>query len=674
MKRLCMLLIAVLTLVACGEKEPVQQDALKLLGDQASELRFQGWANSEGVVFHAPVNWMVMMDESIDWFVVKPMYGEAGDRTIYVEVMDYAGEQPLEGSFDIVAGDDRLTIKVTQISSTDPNSEYVYIKDEKFRAHMLNNFDEDGDGQISKSEAEAVTEIICNDKEIESMEGIKAFTSLRYLDCSYNRISGILDLSGLENLEEAYVDHNIYTSLNLAGCSKLKVVEANDNIERDENYNSNFLMTDIDLRGCGELLYLELTDNAITSINLQDCKKLQVLRMTWNNLTSIDVTANTELTHLYVRKNLELAGVIDLSNNTKLQEVWCAESKVEGLNLSGQYPDLTKIVSYYSEISALDLSTCPNLTTLEAHGMKLAELDLTKCTKLDYLWLKFNNLTELDLTNCPDIREVQIGSNQITSLDMSKCPRIKLLEVANNALASINLTGCAEIESLDLSYNNLTEVDLKDCAMLFQVSVSGNKLTTFDVAGKAALAVLDCSFNQLATLNVDGCDDLRWVYADNNKLTHLDLRKNFAIEELALTNNELVELLVSGLKNMFLCEFGGNNLQRLDLSGCSSVNELYVQDNPLAYFSVYDCAGLYQLDMRRTQIKSMDLSNNHGAAFLFAEENPQLETVYISPKASYSTINVDEHVMVYLYDAENHDDVNSGNWGDEDVDPWGNAA
>ena len=669
-----MLLIAVFTLVACGEKEPVQKNVLQLLGDQVAELNFQGWANSEGVVFHAPMNWMVMMDENIDWFTVTPMYGEAGDRTIYVEVFDYSGDSTLNGSFDIVSGNDRLTIKVSQISSTDPNSEFVYIKDDNFREHMLANFDDDGDGQISKSEAEAVKEIICNDKEIKSLEGIKAFTSLRYLDCSYNVIEGVLDLSGLVNLEEAYVDHNIYTSLNLAGCSKLKIVEANDNIERMEDYTSYFHMTDIDLRGCGELLYLELTDNAIAAINLSDCKKLQVLRMTWNNLTSIDVTSCPDLTHLYVRKNRELAGVIDLSNNTKLQEVWCAESKVEGLSLTSEYPDLTKIVSYYSEISSLDLSTCPNLTTLEAHGMKLTSIDLTKCPKLDYLWLKFNSLTELDLTKCPDVREVQIGGNQIGSLDMSKCSKIKLLEVANNALTSVDLSGCAELESLDLSYNKLTAVDLADCDMLFQVSVSGNEIAAFDVANKAALAVLDCSFNKIETLNVTGCNDLRWVYADNNKITHLDLRQNHAIEELALTNNELEELLVSGLKNMFLCEFGGNNLQRLDLSGCSSVNELYVQDNPLAYFSVYDCEGLYQLDMRRTNMKSVDLSNNHGAAFLFAEENPQLETVYISPEASFSTLNVDDHVMVYLYDAENHDDVNSGNWGDEDVDPWTTAA
>jgi hypothetical protein len=49
-------------------------------------------------------------------------------------------------------------------------------------------------------------------------------------------------------------------------------------------------------------------------------------------------------------------------------------------------------------------------------------------------------------------------------------------------------------------------------------------------------------------------------------------------------------------------------------------------------------------------------------------------TIYIHPEAPINTISCDEHVEVYLYDAEEHNDVNSGNWGDEDVNPWANVA
>ena len=674
MKRLFLLLIVAIGFVACDTKEPTAKNSLKLLGDQATELHFEGWAASESIAFSAPVNWMIDINESVDWFKVSPLYGEAGEKSIKVEVYDYDGDQMHEGSFAIVAGDERIDFTITQMSSTDPNSEYIYVKDNNFAAYLVENFDTNGNGRIEKSEAAAVESIVCNDREIKSIEGIKFFTSLKSLDCSYNLIEGNLDLSGMESLEQAYVDHNLYEHLNLAGCSNLRIVEANDNVEHTADYTSIFRTKSVDLSGCDELLYLELTDNGITEIDLSECPKLQALRMTWNELTSIDVTNNPDLTHLYVRKNPELTGVIDLSNNTKLVEVWCAESKVTGLNLANDHSALETIVSYYSDIETLDLSTCPNLTTLEAHGMKLTAIDLTKCTKLNYLWLKFNAITELDLTNCPEVEEVQVGGNQIGSLDMSKCPNIKFLEVGNNCLTEVNLDGCTMLESLDLSANQLTELDLADCDKLFSASVSENQLTTLDVSGMEELVVLSCSFNKLAELNTEGCRDLRWLYADNNKLTHLDLRANKAMEELALTNNELVELLVSGLPALSLCEFNSNNLERLDLSGCPSVYELYVHDNPLAYFSVYDCTALYQIDLRRTAMKSIDLSKSKNLAFIFAEENPQLKTIYIHPEAPINTISYDEHVEVYYYDAVDHNDVNTGNWGDEDINPWETAA
>ncbi len=674
MKKLYLLLIAAMAFVACDNKEPAPKSGLKLLGEQATELHFEGWAETESIAFHSPVNWMIIVDDNAEWFEVTPLYGEAGDKTIHVEVFDYDGDATLEGGFAIVAGDERIEFTISQLSSTDPNSEYVYVEDNNFATYLVDNFDDNDNGRIEKSEAAAVKSIVCNDLEIRSLVGIKSFTALEFLDCSYNAIEGTLDLSGMESLKEAYIDHNLYTHINLAGCSNLRIVEANDNVEHTPEYTSIFRTESIDLTGCGELLYLELTDNGITEIDLSECPKLQVLRMTWNALKSIDVTKNPELTHFYVRKNPELTGVIDLSNNTKLVEVWCAESKVQGLNLANDHSALDKIVSYYTDIESLDLSTCPNLTYLEAHGMKLTAIDVTKCSKLDYLWLKFNAITELDLTNCPNIREVQVGGNQIGSLDMSNCHDIILLEVANNALTEVNLSGCAKLESLDLSANKLTELDLSDCDKLFSASVSENKLTSLDVSGKPELVVLSCSFNQIAEINTEGCRDLRWLYADNNKLTHLDLRANSKMEELALTNNELEELLVSGLEALSLCEFNGNNLERLDLSGCPSVYELYVHDNPLAYFSAYDCESLYQIDFRRTAMKSMDLSNNKNVAFIFGEENPQLKTIYIHPEAPINTISCDEHVEVYLYDAEEHNDVNSGNWGDEDVNPWANVA
>lgn len=680
MKKFYSLVIIALTMmVACDKsddkvKEPNQPDdsaVLVLAEGQSVDLQFDGFAASKEVRFTSKVNWMVRVDDAIDWFAVEPMYGEAGEAEITISVSDYMGEGTLSGGFDIVAGDESVAISVTQRSVYDPESEYLYIPDVNFSAYLVENFDTDGDGRISRTEATSVTEIVCNDKEIASMEGIKSFTSLRKLDCSYNVITETLDLSGMTSLEEAYLHHNRYTSLSLEGCSNLRILEANDNIEYTEDYRSVWYLEEINIEGCSKLIYIELTDNALTEIDLTGCPDLEVLRMTWNNLTSIDVTKCPKLTHLYVRKNTELQGVLDLSQCPDVVEVWCGESKLTGVDFAEECPALETLICYDSKIESLNLASCPSLKKLEAHSMALTALDVTGCPKLEHIWLKFNAVEELDLTKCPMLNEVQIGYNKIKKLDFSNSPLITTLEVAYNELEEINLSGCEYLVSLNLSGNNLTDIDLTDCSLLFQLGVAENNLTSLDVSNKPELVVLNFENNLIEELNIEGCPNLTLFYASNNKLRELDLRITPLLQEVLLSNNELERLHVAGLEYMYQCEFQNNNLERLDLAGCTSVSELYVQDNPLAYFSVYPCTSLYQLDMRRTAMKSIDLSNNAKAAFLFAQENPQLETVYIAVDSEYSSLLVDEHVEVWYKDAGSYDDdVDVDNWGDEDIDPW----
>lgn len=669
MKRFTVLLMTILLCMACGKTPEEPKLGIRLAEGESSVLEFEGFASKKGVRLVADLNWMVRGADE-EWFKVTPLYGEKGKVTISVEVEDYAGDESLEGSFEVVAGDAEVSIVVKQYSVNDPNSEYVFIPDTQFRAYLVENFDEDGDGVISKSEAASVESIECRDLFIESLEGIKSFTSLKKLDCAYNTIRGDLDLSAMTSLEEAIIHHNLYSSLNLAGCSSLVRVEANDNTEYTDDYRSIFYLQSVDVSGCEKLEYLELTDNAIEAIDLSECPALKVLRMTWNNLTTIDVSACKALTHLYVRKNTALAGTIDLSQNTLLEEVWCGESLVEGLNLGNDHSALHTLITYDSKISSLDLSTCPNLRKLEAHSMALTALDVTKCSKLEHLWLKFNKVSELDLTGCPMLTEVQIGYNEITSLDLSNSPLINILEAAANNLTEVNLSGCESLVTLSLQDNELETIDLKDCSILFQIDVARNRLKSLDLANKSELVVINFEDNELEELNIEGSPNITLLYGGGNNLRKLDLRRHTLLQEVLLSNNKLEELLVTNLQYMYQCEFNKNCLERLDLTGCVSVSELYVHDNPLAYFSVYPCAALRQLDMRRTAMKSIDLSNNPNAAFLFATENPQLETVYIAEDAEFSTLSVDDHTTVWYKAAGSYDDVNDGNWGDEDLDPW----
>ncbi len=665
-----LLLLTSLLFVACKDKPaPEPEKDLSLAAGQTTELQFGGYAESRSVRFNSDLNWMIQKSNS-DWFEVSPMYGNAGQVTITVSVEDYVGETTLNGTFSIVAGEKKIDFTVTQISANNPESDNVYIPDATFASYLVGSFDSNRDGKISKSEAAAVKEINCSDMGITSIEGIKNFTALEVLDCSRNVIEGVLDLSGMANLKEAYLHHNLYSKIDLSGCSELRIVEANDNVEHTPDFRSIFRTTEVDLTGCSELLYLELTDNGITSLDLSDCTKLQVLRATWNDLGTIDVSMCPDMTHLYVRKNPNMTGVLDLTNNANLVEVWCAETKLEGVTFAAQQPELTRLVCYDSNIESLDLTKCPALVDLQAHSMKLTSIDLTACPELESVWLKFNEIGALDVTACPELVDLEIGYNQVKTLDLSNNTKLVTLEVVSNGLESINLANCRSLQTVNLSTNKLQDVDLTDCVSLFQINLNENELTELTVKDKEELGVLSLSNNQVVDLNISNLPLITLLYADHNKIEKLDLREFTYLQELSLCYNELTDLRVDGLIYLYLCEFNNNNLERIDLSGCVSISELYVQQTPMAYLSVYDCAGLRQLDMRKTQMKSIDLSNNPAAAFLFATENPQLETVFIMETAEFSTLSVDDHVEVFYRAPGYYDDVNNDNWGDEDINPW----
>ena len=87
------------------------------------------------------------------------------------------------------------------------SSDNEMFPDPIFRAYVMENFDIDGDGRISKEEAEEVTTIAViktydtpDEEKIASLEGIQHFVNLTELFCDCNRLT-TLDLSHNTALE-----------------------------------------------------------------------------------------------------------------------------------------------------------------------------------------------------------------------------------------------------------------------------------------------------------------------------------------------------------------------------------------------------------------------------------------------------------------------------------------
>lgn len=71
----------------------------------------------------------------------------------------------------------------------DEKNRYIYLTfyDKAFEAYCLGEFDVDGDGRISRYEAQRVRTVECPERGVASLSDLKEFTRLERLDCRGQR-------------------------------------------------------------------------------------------------------------------------------------------------------------------------------------------------------------------------------------------------------------------------------------------------------------------------------------------------------------------------------------------------------------------------------------------------------------------------------------------------------
>ena len=177
---------------------------------------------------------------------------------------------------------------VPALADGDVTIDSTNFPDENFRAYVADNFDASGDGKLSESERNAITEMNVSDMGISSLKGIEFFPALEWLECGSNNLTS-------------------------------PDVSQNTALERLECYSNN--LTSLDVSQNTALEWLICGSNSLTSLDVSQNTALKYLYCGSNNLTSLDVSHNTALRDLYCQSNNLTS--LDVSHNRALTYLIC---------------------------------------------------------------------------------------------------------------------------------------------------------------------------------------------------------------------------------------------------------------------------------------------------------------------------------------------------------------
>lgn len=185
--------------------------------------------------------------------------------------------------------------------SRDEDNRYVYLRfaDPAFEAYCLEHWDLNGDGRISRYEAQRVWDMDCSSLGIKTLVGIEEFTALRKLDCSGNEIVA-LDVRKCIFMEQLNCSGNALISLDIKGLRFLNRLDCSDNDLTYLNLATNAALENL---RCG--------GNRFASLDISHCA---------TDMIRVDTVPNESLSVLYKRAGQRILN-LNVDGGTKVEDL-----------------------------------------------------------------------------------------------------------------------------------------------------------------------------------------------------------------------------------------------------------------------------------------------------------------------------------------------------------------
>lgn len=368
---------------------------------------------------------VTLSEEPTSFYIALPPQNYSKGFTVEIKTTD--GKKMIKSTDSEVVIERNHIQPMAAFPFENNSNDGLYIPDEALKAYLVNNYDDDYDGEISIGEAEYITMVNCSGMNIEDITGLEACSNLVTLNCSNNNIKAI----------------------ELPNLTQLKTVTCNGNPIEKLNFDN-----------CVALRYLNLqsvTTNAIdgTAINID----------MYTQAKTFDISVkNTPFASFSFTNCTDLTSIIFLGNFVSV-------------NLSGN-----------SALKYIDLSTLEYLTTLDVQKCNLHELDVTNNTELTSLVCSNNALTQLNLTKNTALVTLYCNDNQLPRIGLTANKMLETLDISGNILSTLNVRNNTALTYLNVNNNaDLTMVDVQYNTALVTLRASGLAITDIDLTTNTLL-------------------------------------------------------------------------------------------------------------------------------------------------------------------------------------------
>jgi len=568
-----------------------------------------------------------------------------------------------------VADDFHLTLV-----RSEKENDVIQFADAKVKAICVENWDTNGDGELSYGEAAAVTdlgEVFKENREITSFDELQYFTGIREIqfECFHN----------CAELTSIHIPQNVtfIDQVSFAGCGKLTDVQFGE--------NENIALVSGIIQHCNSLISITLPKGAHLYGNpfLNHCTNLVEILVDERNeeLTSVDgILFSKDLKTLMVYPNAKgshytipdgvtsinddafygcpnLASVTIPASITSIGSNAFASTNLtsiqlpEGLNVIQAYlfawcynlkevniPDsVTRIERYSIARTAITTLTIPTNVTFignnafwgnEQLEIVISQIKTPFAIPEDAFYLQdnatFTSATLYVPVGTKALYEATEGWNKFQNI-------VEMEGEEPSTDIAIDATNFP-----DENFRNwILAQDYGQDGVLTQEEIEG--ITNINVGGKG---IADLTGIELFT-------NVTYLWCNNNQLTSLDVSKDVALIYLSCYKNQLTSLDVSKNTTLQALECSSNQLTYLDVSKNTALQSLNCSVNQLTSLDVTNNVALQWLYCYNDQLTSLDVSKNTTLQVLQCSSN-QLTYLDVSKNTALQNLSCSENQLTSL--------------------------